>query len=367
MKAQLVRAVVCLTFFAALAGCVGGQSARDRAIAVQTRELSTIYERLTNFADDYVTHISSLYTEVLQDNHTPIELRRDALRTWLAAVRAAYINATDDNPLDGLINMVILIRVQRYIYSQPEFERSFGGPHARLAHAMMADEERRVWAFAGEHLTADQTDELRNGIDHWLKKHPSPNVVGLVRLSDIREARETAGKESPGSIFNLAFFDPMAPTVRELQRTRLAASRMFYYLQRWPIVLRLETELMWADLLAEPQVTGTIEQFLKLPTHVAAERSAAIEQLAASIDHVGQNLVDRIAEATARERAAALRDAGTTINHSQHLVWEDFDAVNKTFMTRLVISLCLAALIIAVTIAMVMLGYRWAIHRMLAK
>jgi|GEM_PF-6363495 len=430
IKAQLFQAVLCLLLLAAIAGCVangGGGTAKEETLSLKSRELSAIYDRLTDFADDYVTKVSELYTKILRDDRTKIDVRREAIRAWLAAVRAAYINVTDDNPLDGLINMTILVRVQNHAYAQPWFDQTFGPSHAQTARAMMADEEQRVWSFAGNYLTTKQTDELRGGIDQWLEKHPTPNAVSLIRLGDLREARGSDGKSPPGSIFSLAFLDPMAPTVRELQRTRLAANRIFYYAQRWPIVLRLEAELMWADLLSEPTVTNTLEnanqnaaalldisrkfyeQFAKLPANVATERqtiidqfrdvlaaqreatikeiaeatahereaiitrvseatarerSAAIEQLSSNIDRVGHDLIDRIAQATAKERETALRDAGSTVNQSQHKVWEDFDAVNKIFVERLVIGLCLAALIIAVMVALVMLGYHWLIHRM---
>jgi hypothetical protein len=420
---EFFLAALFLVLLAGVTGCAGGGArgapATRQEIAANPNDLSTAQDRLADLADNYVTAIANLYEGVLRDKDTKPEVRREALRTWLVAARAALINATDDNPIYGMMNMVILVRVERHSYAQPWFEQTFGASTAAAARALMAEQDQRITNLAGQYLTSAQADELRMAIDAWLKTRPAIRVVDLVRIGDLQMARspEQAAKAPSDSIFDVALVDPfgnLAPAVREAYRARLAARRMFFYAQRWPSLLRIETELFCLDLLAEPQVAGRFQDvakfstdaaafavafrqftddFAKLPDNLKAERektveqlrdtvatqrdaaikqiaeatakerSAAIEQVAGSADSVGKALIDRATQAIAKEREATLRDVGTTINTSQRAAITDLDALSKTIVTRLVIALCVTTLFVCVSVAITMLGYRWLASR----
>lgn len=422
----LCRIVACLLLIVTLAGCAAPGAARDQPTgshqsAVPQYDLSTAQDQIVDFADNYMTTIGNLYTRIERDQGNRPEVRREALRWWLLTARAAMINATDHNPVYGIVNMVILVRLQRHSYTQPWFEQTFGAPAVALADAVMAEQDRRISALADHYLTPTQAEELRVAIEMWLKEQPELKTIGLVRLQDLQVTRgpEETNHASPGSVFGLPFLDPFVsldPAVREVHQSRLAARQMFYYAQRMPAILRDEAQLLSLDLLAEPRVISALENidklnsnavaFLaisrqlsddlaKLPANLRAERekaieqlsemltvqrdaaiqqialattkerTAAIEQLSRSVDHVGRDLIDQVAQATAKQRESALQEASSAISGSEHAALADVDAASKAFITRLVVGVCLAGITISVSVALVMLGYRWIASRLL--
>jgi hypothetical protein len=420
---QFSYVTLCLVLLAGFTGCAGGGAHDERGarqdISANPNDLSTAQDRLADFADNHITAIGNLYDGLLRDKETTTDARREALRTWLVAARAALINATDDSPVYGMMNMVILVRVERYSCSQPWFEQTFGATTAATARALAAKQDQRITNLASQYLTSAQMDELDRAINAWLKTRPVIRVIDLVRVADLEMARspEEAAHGPPGSIFDLALVDPfanLAPAVREAYRARLAARRIFYYAQRWPGLLRVEGELLCLDLLAEPQVTSAIqnastfntnaaafntvfrqfsENVTKLPNDLKAERekaveqlrdtlttqrdaaikqiaeatakerSAAVEQVAGSADRLSKDIIDRAVKAVATERDDTLSEVRTIVNTSQRAAVADLDALGKTLVTRLVVGLCVTTLFACVSVALTMLAYRWLAHR----
>jgi hypothetical protein len=114
----------------------------------------------------------------------------------------------------------------------------------------------RAGSLASKYLTNEQLEELNEVIQQWHGAHPDQRYVSHIHLADMPEANRPAGKGvKVPSVFGLLFFDPAAvrdPVLREIELSRATSERMFFYLQRLPLLLQWQVEGLYRQMLAEP-------------------------------------------------------------------------------------------------------------------
>jgi hypothetical protein len=295
------------------------------------KNLALIQSDVMDFADTYANTLGDAYAIITRNYDNSLAMRRTALSLSLAGERGVFIIATDENPLAGLANMAVLVCLQRRACDTPWFAEALG-PSAAPIRTIMTDQEKQVWKLAERYLTSDQTQELRDAIETWSKDHADIRIITTVRLQDIQQARASRnGKPNvPNSVFGLLFIDPFAsldPAVREVQETRIAAARMFYYVQRMPDLIRVQAEALYMDALSAPEITTVVDssrtftanttsftescrQFAdtiaKFPADLTVEREKTVAQLNDAVTAQRAGAVTQLADATAKERDAAI-------------------------------------------------------------
>jgi len=252
------------------------------------------------FADDYVVIIKRLAAVMRTRARTPQD-RADAQSWVLGQATACYVIASDPNPKMALLDMIVLVTLERMAL-EDYWAPKYLGESAQEINQVYAPMEESIWILAGTALTKDQTAALRKAIDEWHAAHPKQYVVDSVRFRDFAEewkVTQPKAGQSSSSIFSLLYLDPFAgldPTAREIEFTRRSAERAMYQLQRMPMIISLQFEQLFYQVLATPE-TGTLlanatriseatdrlsKTLEKLPTDVAAERRKLIEQLDSS-------------------------------------------------------------------------------------
>ena len=230
------------------------------------------------FADEYTVLVAQAADDFAEKVKTA-EARSIAL-SWKAGVASTtMIIATGPNPTANLLDMVVLVTLQRITFEEYWVPR-FGKP-AEGVLAVSRELETDIWELAGRILTKQQEDELRELIREWREKHPE-QVYITVRFRDFAELSSVADPKSNskiGSLFSLSFLDPFAgldPTTRELAQSRFFAERALYVLERMPKLLRWQSELLVAQTIATPEVQQLVTN--------STQFSQSASQLANSIE-----------------------------------------------------------------------------------
>jgi hypothetical protein len=360
---------VILSIALLLAGCAGsGTNSHPFAPADSKPQINprVLQQDLMSFADRFTSAIADAYDQ-LEREATTARAKDAALNRKVATVTAAIVNAVDDNPAVGLLDMLVLTSLTRASAEDSRTAELFGENAARIIEVHKRQEDE-LWQMATQYLTFSQIAELRESIERWRRENPDQHNVAMVRLSDFsrKGSDSTRGQRGPGSIFSLLFLDPFSsidPAVREVERSREAAERMFYYFQRMPMLMAGQAELASRRSLEAPQfdsflgdtsrftdstlkfaeatgaVADSIKQYPEFLTQerqravdqaaqkVAEQRDAAIQQLAASVATERDAAIKQIAAAVATERNAAITQATTRASAESDRLIERFGAM----------------------------------------
>lgn len=314
-----------------------GQAATSRSESLKQMDPARIQADTMGFADRFVTAMTGIYDELERRATTPAA--KDAahkLKTDLAL--GAISNAVNSRPIAGLFDMVVLVTLLRQIAEDPWAAQTFGADAFRLAQALK-QQEADIRSMAKRYLTDPQLAELSDLADRWHRTHPDDRSVSHVHLADLPEANQPPGEAGklPSSVFGLLFFDPTSnldPAVREIELSRATSERMFFYLQRLPLLLQLQGEGFYRQLLAAPElkrtlqdvsaVAGSTTRFTqtssrftdvveRFPQQLSEERQEALAQIASEVAQQRDAAIRQLADAVAVQREAAITQASTRV------------------------------------------------------
>jgi len=308
-----------------MSGCtVTNRLFRDRAAEERAASLLQLQLAVMRFADEYAARINLQVGAFQQATDDPGE--RLESQSWLVSqATAAFTIAAGPNPELNAIDMLVFSTLSRMVIE----DRWMGELYGRRAQGLLDEHralEQRIWTYSSVLLSKSQTDELRSSIEAWHRENPLGRAVPFIHLEDFAFATSETrpGGASSTSIFSFLGIDPLSnldPAVRELAQSRQLAERAVYYGQRAPKLISMEAQRLAFEFALAPesvrvidsvaQIGGaaqtTSELAANLPSLVAAERAAAIEQLAAVLDQRQDEW-----QSLAVELRSALEAGGTT-------------------------------------------------------
>lgn len=337
-----LRLVLILLLTGPVAGCGAlgwswGRPAASRRESLEKMDPARIQIDTMGFADRFVAGMTGVCDRLESRASTPAA--KDAahqLKTDIAL--GAISNAVNPRPIAGMIDMVVLVTLLRQVAEDPWVGRTFGADAALLVESLKR-QEADVRAMAKRYLTDAQLAEISQLADRWHAAHSAAHSVAHVHLADLPEANRPPeeGTRMPTSVFGLLFFDPTAnldPAVREIELSRGTSERMFFYLQRMPLLLQWQIEGFYRQLLEAPQlkqvladtsaVAGSTTRFAEatsrftdtvgaFPGHLSEQRDQAIRQMASALTQERTDTIRQLAEAVATQREAAITQATTRI------------------------------------------------------
>ena len=272
------------------------------------------------------------------DEHAS-QVRRAALANKLSTVSASLSIASSPNPRVALADMITMVTLERMVLEGPAAAKLYGEKSAADLVAAYRGEEDDAWRIAAKAMTPDQQQELKDLITEWRAEHPDATYVCDVRLEDFAARRQQTfvKTQSSGSILSLLALDPLAgldPAEKEVQKSRMLAERMFFYASRSPQLVKWQVESLYQDFMRTPEakkavasMEGATESAARvskmaedLPKNVAAERSAALDQLFVKL---------------AEERKAAEVDLEKLLNDQRAATLKDLDTANVTIQAGL--------------------------------
>lgn len=321
-----------------------------------------VQSEVMDFTDDMTIRLIEAIDQI-ELAAPSIESRVMAHRLKYTVAHGATIIAAAQNPRIALVDMLVMVSLQETLLNQNIVPKYFGPESARLVQ-IFDESEREIRRLAAATLTPEQLAEVDAMILRWLGANADRYFAAYVRLSDFAEARQIAAAQAgggrPSNVLGFLFIDPLSgldPTTRELEQTRLFAERALYYLQRAPMLVSWQAELLFIDTVSEPEIrqlvgnAGTVTEAVarvsaevaglreQIPALLAEERRAAIEQAGVIIDEQRQAAIAQAIAGLREERIAVIDqlaaeqerlgqtvtqlqstiDAGTTLSDSLRL------------------------------------------------
>jgi molecular chaperone GrpE (heat shock protein) len=306
------------------------------------------------FADRFTTYLINADIGVARAGASPRQ-RQLMHRIKTFATTAAYDIVTDGDPGSQLLDLLLYVTLQSYIWiDEGEAVEAFGPeaatPLVEQLHAARVD----IWRVAAQALTTQQLETLDNLILQWRRSNPSLDYLAFVRFDEIAAAQgATLVRElrRDGSLFA-----PVNQAIEELEKLRDLGERALFLSKRAPMLAgwqiedavntvanREETAELLAAVTSLSQsverVTATVET---LPHTIAAEREAAIESVfakaAATIEAAHGELGGTLDQATAMlEVARGIAESGERIAETVRVTTDSVDRTIGTadlFMKR---------------------------------
>lgn len=300
--------IIAFTSIVFLGGCSLLHGGRSTAPTFGPAHLTPEQMQLQvmNFADAYAEAIA----QAMEDSWTSGMSGHNRTRMMeinLGGVEAAMRIASSANPFTALLDMTVMVSLQRVVWEEYWLPYVFEeqGYDVLAALEML---ERDAWDMANDALTPSQLENVRKMVVDIRDRYPNQTLVSNLRASDIaaERAQTFVDVQGEGSLWSLFALDPLAnlnASTRELAQTRLFAERAFFYASRTPILLRWEALLLVDDSLRLPEARKAI---------AALDRaSTALEQGAEVARHLETQLpIERVAAINqAAERLAQEREA----------------------------------------------------------
>lgn len=314
------------------------QAASSEAFSELQNSHEILQRELMNFADRFASSTAAAYDELASVATDP-EAKRIAIERKVSHAASAYVNATEASPIVGLLDMLVMTRLLRETAQDPWFTEIFGDNAPKVVIKLRVQEED-IWKLAGRYLTEGQLKELSAAIQTWRESHPAERYVSMVRLTEFPEAKTasaSASPKGPSSVFGLLFLDPFAsldPAMRQVESSREAVDRYFFYLQRMPTILSWRVDSMSRQMLNSSELqqfvdnttrfasatstfadsvktmTGLLKQF---PQQLSDERRQAVEHVAQKTSQERSAAVLQVSHEVAQERDAAIKQVAQAV------------------------------------------------------
>ncbi len=292
-------------------------------------EARRMQSEVMDFADDLTVRLAEAIDDI-EGVAPTIEARVMAHRIKYTVAHGATIIAAAQNPRIALVDMMVMISLQRTLIERNIVPGRFGAEADRL-RAVFESSEAEIRRLASAALTPEQLAEIDGLVKRWLEENTDRRYAAYVRLSDFAESRQiTTGKNAagrPSNVLGLLFLDPLSsldPTTREIEQTRLFAERALYFLQRVPVLVSWQAELLFIDTVSEPEmrrlaenaattaesVARVTDEFAALraqiPELIASERAATMDRVATIADEQRRAGIDQALEGLRAEREATI-------------------------------------------------------------
>jgi len=307
MCSHAPRLAVGLLLVAMVSGCKIVQATLDlpghafRAITRTTKHQGgaadpvLLQQRLLRFADEFSTHLIVAVENLRRATNAPAPA--EILRWKIEFNTDITSIVSGPNAIANLLDMTIFVTVTRLSFEEHWQPKVFGEAGLPMLESCRKA-ETEIWRLAATVLKPKQQAELRNSIEAWHKQNPTPESVREARAVGFstKIAESIPIETELKGVFSMLTVDPFAsidPAVREAVRSRMFAERTLYVMQKMPILLRWQTELMGLELVEIPtvqrvitssaQIISSVERFAavaqKLPEQISVERKEIFKAL----------------------------------------------------------------------------------------
>jgi len=293
-------------------------------------------------ADDYSSEMAEIVYLMLKPSARSSDERVLAQSYIRNSFGASTDIAAGQNPEVGLLDLLVLVSLQRASFERHWMPEVWGEARGRPALERLKKLEADMWHRSAFLLNEQQRSTLRSLTDEWLANNPDRFVVELVRFDQFDDARYIINPEKRAAARGL--LREVGEAVNAIDDALLFAERALWYSGRLSYILGQQAELTTYRILSDPQVeealtavgayyevfdrgVRTMELFpelwrvqqLKLEDAVTAEREAAI-------DHFFQRLHD--------ERKLVIHDASALIDQ---LFWRLLVIIGVLFLIFLLV------------------------------
>jgi hypothetical protein len=272
--------------------------------------IEEIQADLESFADEHTARVAQAVDLILRRTQS-VQDRAALIGLKIATGTGSLRIAIGPNPVVSTMDMVVHITLVRR--AMEKHLSDFVNADCESIIDELRRSEQEIWTISEQLLNETQQQELAKLIDDWCDANPDTFYVFSVRFDDFAALRKTVATskgKSRDSIFSLLLLDPLAsldPTTAELTEARLLTERIFYYVQRLPMILNWRFEYMFMQLVGTPEM----EQLLLDSRRVgeSADRlSRTVEDLEGRIPQHTETIVRELNTALTQQREALIAD-----------------------------------------------------------
>ncbi|MHC4415578.1 MAG: hypothetical protein ACYS0G_09870 [Planctomycetota bacterium] len=284
-----------------------------------------IQAEIMAFADSYTAIMSQASDRTAER----IPDRRAAIHdAKLRNVQNAINIAAGANPVGGLLDMTVMVSLQRQVVEEYWIPESWGDAGLPLLEGLQLLEQE-IWLIADRALDEEEVEALRALIPQIRERFRGQVLVSSIRASDFAEDRRAtvANLKGGGSLLRLFQVDPLAglsPAAQELAQSRLLAERAFFWAMRLPLILNWQIQDIILETLAEPETQKIVDATVRL-TESSRRLSAAAEELSQRLPQERDAAIEQLAALTAAEREAALKQAFEGIATEREAILRTFE------------------------------------------
>src|SRR5215467_11910127 len=315
---QLLSAVlVALTVCVAATGTAATrtkESAEGRAMASEELQAA-----LRSFADSWASQLSEATARLATQMATP-QARYQADRFGYFAIAAAFDIAAGPSPGAALLDMLVLVTLNRMVWEEYWMPQVYGEPAAGMV-TTLRQLEADIWALAARVLTPTQRQEVQEVLRAWRTRYPDKTGVSFIRFSDFGELGRKPSLEAARQAGGL--LAPIKQAAQAAEEISILGERVLYLLLRMQELLHARAKLTVQELFTTPEmaqlladVTGFrqvseryAELFEALPAQLTAYMRGAIDQTLAQGMRQSAALTDHVMQQVSAERQASFEQA----------------------------------------------------------
>ena len=315
---QAIKAVLVIPLLVLLA-LLSGCALLDRGADLTSRAFAEMSGRDTTPVGDplYLQLQLALLsdtavTQILQKTETPLEAvddlnRRAALLGIRLDYAAAMWNAASGpSPYANAIDMLLTLTVGRRQLERSPLAHALGEslrPTLAVLRSAQGDVERLVRNF----LTPAEFSALDQAIQEAEESHvlgQRPGIVDLQHLLASSRVAKSGGGGAFTNLFGILGLNPFAgldPATREIAESRQFGERLLFTVQRMPVLLRLNAELLATQVAADldldraqaslDRATTAMQRVAQttaqLPDRLSAERAQLVADMRAEAERLG--------------------------------------------------------------------------------
>jgi hypothetical protein len=274
-KDKMIKGLILIGLF--MLPVLGIFVSETQAEKVSKTERARIQSRVMNFADSYAAQIHQS-NAVFQQRFSNMTARTQFMQMTLNSVVVAYDIAAGPHPPHSLVNMVVMVTLQRIVWQE---------------HWQLQQLEGEIWSIADKEFSLEQLNILKELILTWRKAHPDQNIVASIRFTDFRSLKE---------IFRLAeskgLFSGISKAVDTAEELRRLGDRFRYQISRMQLLLNFQLELAYMQLANKPELQTLMQDSTKL---AAAAQQVAL--VTARLPEMTQNAFTKLESESARLRS----------------------------------------------------------------
>src|SRR5215470_2256912 len=321
---QLLSAVlVALTVCVAATGTAAARAkASAEGGALASEELQAA---LRSFADSWASQLSETTARLATPMATP-QARYHADRFGYFAIAAAFDIAAGPSPGAALLDMLVLVTLNRMVWEEYWMPQVYGEPAAGMVTTLRQLEED-IWALAARVLTPTQRQEVQEVLRAWRTRYPDKTGVSFIRFSDFGELGRKPSLEAARKAGGL--LAPIKQAAQAAEEMSILGERVLYLLLRMQELLHARAKLTVQELFTTPEmaqllddVTGFrqvseryAELFESLPAQLTAHMRGTIDQTLAQGMRQSAALTDHVMQQVSAERQAVMRQSAALIDH----------------------------------------------------
>lgn len=371
------RPAMVLLLVGLASGCAAQKMAPAEEGAISRRESLRkmdpvrIQGDIMGFADRFVTAMVEVYDEL--ERRTPRTETKDIahkLKTDMAL--GAISNAVNAHSITGLMDMVVMLQLQRQIAAGAWMKKTFGADADPLRNAL-TQEYADVHSLATRYLTDRQLAEVSQVTERWYRAHPALRYVSHVHLAGlpVPNAPPARPEEGPGSVFAFLFNSTpkLDPAVREVELSRATSERMFFYLQRLPMLLQLQADDLYREMAAAPRFLRVLDDVSAVTASTTrfADASSRFTDIAGrypqQLAEQRQQALQQVSSELTQQRDAAIRQMATSLRQEQQAFVSNLEGAADRWADHLVRCLAMLTLILLALSVMAMFAYRTVSRR----